>query len=373
VLCRVVDNLGDAGVAWRLARQIAEEHGGEVALWIDDPAPLARLVPGVDPARDSRICGVRVRRGPDPDAAWTSPDVVVEAFGTGLPRGWVDAMGGTARPPAWIVLEYLSAEPWVDGAHGRSSPEPRTGLPRYYWCPGFTASTGGLLREDGLLARRDAFLRDRSSRDATLAALGVGPAPGTAVVLVFCYPTPALVPLLDAWADDDLPRIALVPAGVAVDALDRFTGGRLPPPGASFERGALTVASIPFVPQHDFDTLLWSCDTAIVRGEDSFVRAQWALVPFAWQAYPQQDRAHLAKVGAFLDRWLEGAPADDALAVRRFHAALNGGDGPGLAAAWPAFDRAGVRLAPHRRAWTDRLAALPDLAGGLARFVDKLL
>src|SRR5690606_1232166 len=143
VVCKVVDNYGDAGVAWRLSRQLVHEHGQRVTLWIDDPAPLARIVAGVDPAADaSHAEGVFVRRR-RAEAPWTPGDVVVDAFGAGLPATWIDALAGAARPPVWIVLEYLSAEAWVDGAHLRASPEPRTGLERHYWCPGFTPSTGG--------------------------------------------------------------------------------------------------------------------------------------------------------------------------------------------------------------------------------------
>ena len=67
------------------------------------------------------------------------------------------------------------------------------------------------------------------------------------------------------------------------------------------------------------------------------MRAQWATIPFAWHAYPQADGAHHAKVAAFLDRHLAGAPSGRADAVRRFTEALNRDDGPGLAAAWPPF------------------------------------
>ena len=358
IVCRVVDNYGDAGVAWRLARQLAHEHGAGVTLWIDDPAPLSRLVPGVDPGQGGRVDGVVVRRGPDPGGGWVPPDVIVDAFNVGLPGAWVDAIASSPRPPAWIVLEYLSAEAWVDDAHLRASPEPRTGVARRYWCPGFTPRSGGLLRESDLLARRDAHVRERG---------------GARRVLVFCYPTLALAELLDAWAEDDVPTIALVPEGVAVDALDRYAGGQVPHPGAPLVRGALTVASIPFVPQRDFDALLWSCDAAIVRGEDSFVRAQWAAIPFAWHAYAQDADAHLAKLDAFCDRYLDGAPRDEAAAVRLFNEALNRGRGPALAAAWPGFARAASGLAAHRRAWAAALATQRDLASGLVRYVSDAL
>ncbi|HET9045379.1 MAG TPA: elongation factor P maturation arginine rhamnosyltransferase EarP, partial [Casimicrobiaceae bacterium] len=35
VFCKVVDNFGDAGVCWRLARQLVAEHDLAVTLWID--------------------------------------------------------------------------------------------------------------------------------------------------------------------------------------------------------------------------------------------------------------------------------------------------------------------------------------------------
>jgi uncharacterized repeat protein (TIGR03837 family) len=373
LVCRVVDNYGDAGVAWRLAHQLVREHAQRVTLWIDDPAPLARLVPGVDPASAaSEVDGVRIRRGPG-DARWTPGDVVIDGFGAGLPAAWIDAMAAAARPPVWIVLEYLSAEAWVDGAHLRASPEPRTGLPRHYWCPGFTAHTGGLLREAGLLERRDAFLRDPATRASTLRSVGVHALPRARIALLFCYPAPALADLLDAWAEDDTPVVALVPQGVASSAIDRWCGGRMPHPGEPVVRDALTLASIPFVAQRDFDALLWSCDLAIVRGEDSFVRAQWAAMPFAWHAYPQDAGAHLAKVDAFLARYLAGAPAEAAAAARAFTEALNRADGPGLAAAWRPFDRSRAALTAHGRDWAARLARLPDLASGLAGWVESKL
>lgn len=372
IVCRVVDNYGDAGVAWRLARQLAHEHRQRVTLWIDDFAPLALLVPGIDPTRPAEAEGVQVRRGPA-DARWTPGDVVIDAFGGGLPASWIDAMASAARPPAWAVLEYLSAEAWVDDAHLRASPEPHTGLARHYWCPGFTSATGGLLREGDLLERRDRFRRDPGAAAAVLSALGVTVPTRARVGLVFCYPTAALPDLFDAWSEGGDPVVALVPQGAAEGALDRWCGGAVPQPGAPVVRGALTLASIPFVPQREFDALLWSCDFALVRGEDSFVRAQWAALPFAWHAYPQDDGAQFAKIGAFHDRFLQGAPAEAADAVRAFNGAINRADRTALAAAWDAFDRSRATLRIHAAQWADHLAAHPDLASGLVRWVESRL
>ncbi len=63
IFCAVVDNYGDVGVAWRLARQLAREHGIGVRLWVDHLAPLARLAPQVDAATSLQtVLGVEVRR-----------------------------------------------------------------------------------------------------------------------------------------------------------------------------------------------------------------------------------------------------------------------------------------------------------------------
>src|SRR4051812_25101195 len=148
VFCRVVDNYGDAGVCWRLARQLATEHGCHVTLWIDRLATLAHFQPGVDvQASTQSVAGISIARIADDAPAPPLPDVVIEAFACGLPPLYVGAMGDASAPPLWIALEYLSAEPWVDTVHGLASPQPRLPLERYFWFPGFTHQTGGLIRE----------------------------------------------------------------------------------------------------------------------------------------------------------------------------------------------------------------------------------
>jgi uncharacterized repeat protein (TIGR03837 family) len=47
IFCRVVDNYGDIGVCWRLARQLAAEHSCQVRLWVDDIEALRRIWPGI--------------------------------------------------------------------------------------------------------------------------------------------------------------------------------------------------------------------------------------------------------------------------------------------------------------------------------------
>jgi hypothetical protein len=64
LFCKVVDNFGDIGICWRLARQLVREHGVAVTLWVDDLASFHRICPQVDAAAETQdIDGVRVRTG----------------------------------------------------------------------------------------------------------------------------------------------------------------------------------------------------------------------------------------------------------------------------------------------------------------------
>ncbi len=368
IFCKVVDNYGDVGVCWRLARQLAAEHRLEVTLAIDDLGALERMAPGVDRSRgEQQVSGVAIERWTDTMPARVAADVVIEAFGCGLPNAYATAMAKCARPPLWFVLEYLSAEAWVDRTHGLPSPHPRLPLARRFWFPGFTAASGGLLRERRLIETRDAFQRDDRLRETFWRSLAMpAPTSGELRVSLFCYSNPALPALFDAWADGEDKVTCVVPEGVAAGALDAWTGGDPPHAGHPTTRGRLTLQAVPFLPQDEYDRLLWACDANVVRGEDSFVRAQWAARPFAWQVYPQAEGAHWRKLDAFVDRYVDGLDRAAAATVRRFFGAWNGLPAAGpIEAAWVEWIGTRRQLETHGRAWAQRLRDLPDLATGL--------
>jgi uncharacterized repeat protein (TIGR03837 family) len=368
VFCRVVDNFGDAGVALRLARQLAHEHALESTFYVDDLASLARIAPGVDAGlREQRHAGVTLRHFGDVADA-PAAELVVEAFGCGLPDAYLDAMERRERAPVWINLEYLSAEDWVDGTHGLPSPPPRRALHRWFYFPGFTPRTGGLIRERGLFEARDAHRASIGSHAAVWQAAGLQALPANALtVSLFCYANRAAAHLLRHWIDGDEPVACIVPQGVATDAVTHAIG-RAPGVGSIARRGALTLAVAPFVDQAAFDARLWSCAFNFVRGEDSFVRAQWAARPFAWHIYPQAQDAHRTKLAAFVDRYAATMPRRTADALRAFQDAWNAQDGSATAAAWGPLRGELPQLARHARRWCDELARGTDLASGLVAF-----
>ncbi len=375
IFCQVIDNFGDIGVCWRLAADLAA-RGAQVRLWTDDASALAWMAP-------QGAAGVQVLPWPQQAPEGGPGDVVVEAFGCEIPAPFVATVAQAARArgraPVWVNLEYLSAEGYVERCHALPSPlasGPGAGLTRWFFYPGFTPATGGLLREPDLPARQAAF-----DRSAWRARRGI--APGALAASLFCYEPPALAQLLRQLQAQPGAHLLATP-GRAAAALraalagmaDMDAGATMREPWAAppapflnetspqpapINGISLSISYLQPCPQPAFDELLWACDLNFVRGEDSLVRALWAGQPLVWQIYPQHDGAHHAKLHAFLD-WLAAPPS-----LRRAHLAWNG-----LAAADTLAPLAPAVLAEWRAcilAARDRLYGQTDLLTQLLGFV----
>ena len=93
---------------------------------------------------------------------------------------------------------------------------------------------------------------------------------------------------------------------------------------------------LPFTDQDAYDRLLWACDLNVIRGEDSFVRAQWARKPLVWQAYRQEEGSHWPKIEAFLERYCTDLPDMATHALQSLWRSWNA-DSEETGSAWPAF------------------------------------
>ncbi|MDR7376018.1 putative repeat protein (TIGR03837 family) [Rhodoferax ferrireducens] len=336
IFCQVIDNFGDIGVCWRLSCGLAA-RGVQVRLWVDDASALAWMAPEGCP-------GVEVR-------PWTQPlelqnlqnlqpsDVWVEAFGCDIAPEFVAACVGytcaNGAKPLWINLEYLSAERYVERSHALPSllrDGPAAGRQKWFFYPGFSGKTGGLLRETNLAQRQTSFDRSAWLQDLWPRLQHGFGAPqavdGEQLVSLFCYEPPALQVWLEQLASAPRQTRLLVTAGRASRAVQALLSDENCLQRLSHLQGQLSISYLPALTQRDFDHLLWAADWNLVRGEDSLVRAIWAGKPFVWQIYPQHDAAHHVKLEAFLDM----AQAPDSL--RQFQRVWNGLE----AAALPVLD-----------------------------------
>jgi uncharacterized repeat protein (TIGR03837 family) len=367
IFCQIVDNYGDAGVCWRLARALsrlssssvnsAECDDSRIRLFCDDLNVLNVIAHG-DAVGHGATLGIEVL----PWSAAESPtilasvgDVVIEAFACHLPSAYIEAMvqktsqKASTKQPIWINLEYLTAEAWADEMHLMPSPQ-NNGLNKYFYFPGFTPKTGGVL-----LGNWDEVTSNSLNIPLSLSSAFDSCRSRSKKVSVFNYKQAPL----DAWLDS-LHQAALA-HGELVDVFlcaDQNVSAATQKAFA-LANSAVKLIQLPFIPQEDYDYLLSVCDINLVRGEDSFVRAQWAGKPFIWDIYPQSDLAHEVKLNAFLERYFETASAQlrsTGVSAMKWASAADW---------WPHL----TAWTKHSEDWREKLMGLGHLEGKILDFV----
>jgi uncharacterized repeat protein (TIGR03837 family) len=368
IFCRVIDNYGDIGVCWRLARQLANEYPAQVRLWVDELDALIKIWPSAIDTNQQLLEKVDVCIWHETFDETVKPaDGVIEAFACNLPDSYLAAMKRKATPPYWFNLEYLSAEDWVEGCHGLFSMHPQLGLKKMFFFPGFTTKTGGLLREASLLKERDQFLVNPANRIGFLKGLDVKPAENELIVSLFGYENTAIAPLLNTWIQSPTPILCLVPVSKVLPVINSHIG-KILNVGDEFVQGGLRLKVIPFLTQNDYDRLLWACDINFVRGEDSFVRAQWAAKPFIWHIYPQDDDIHMLKLNAFLQHYSKGLTPILQSSVTALWQQWNLGLDCGKS--WSTCIEDLQNWQQHSQNWSESLSSLGDVVSNMVHCCD---
>lgn len=341
IFCNVIDNWGDIGVCWRLAQQLSQ-RGITVRLWIDDENALSWM-------RSPTDFPVQIVHWSHNPPAILPGQAFIEAFGCHAPDNFLQAAADQTQqhtPPVWVNLEYLSAQHHIDRLHGLPSLQqfgPAKGLTRWFFYPGFTPKTGGLLRESDLDEQQKNFHAEHWLQQTSIPIIA-----GAQRISLFCYPNQALPQLLQQWVQNPTPIHLLATPGHTSEQINAIN---LPQSKTSnicntTHHHSLSITRLPYLTQKDFDHLLWSCDLNIVRGEDSWIRALRAKKPLIWQPYIQEDDEHLNKLEAFM-ALIPNAPQ-----------------------AWQQFQRDwSLQKTPH---WHELSATLPQTAAALAQWHHQL-
>ena len=287
VLCKVVDNFGDIGTAWRLCRRLAKiQSTYKICLVVDDmdafslitgtaTATFAKqnvckhasacdqstIIDGIEifPWDDSRLC----------HDVFSSNDgerlqIILELFQCGRPD-WMEQIlfeEKLNRTVQIIMIDYLTAEKYAEGFHCLQSLTRSAKVQKVNFMPGFTECTGGLVIDDEWM-ELPPYNKD-------------GP------VLEFTYKTKCAY---------------------------------------------LNNQKLPFMPQTEWDKMMKQCSALFVRGEESMSRACLSGIPFVWQAYPQSEEYQLVKVRALLERMRPHFAPQDFEIVEKAWLAING-EGP---------------------------------------------
>jgi len=368
IFCKVVDNFGDIGVCWRLAKQLNMEHGIDISLWIDDLNVAKQLIPALDTAKRTQLIDNITISAWDVNTSFEqAADAVIEAFGCELPESYLALM----QPDnIWINLEYLSAEPWVEGFHARHSKH--GSLTRHFFFPGFTQATGGLLREHDVVENNRNIASGKQQQADFFRQLSLNPDENSAALKIslFSYPHAPINDLLAAMADSATEISCYVPATSILPGIAKFFGKESIAAGEHLRHNNLSLHVLPFLSQADYDKLLASCDINFVRGEDSWIRAIWAGRPFIWQPYRQTEDTHLVKLKAFLDVFYSGCAEAAKQAVIAMHNAW--ASEQTSASTWQDYLGNISAVKTFTAQQTGALASQPDLATNLVIYIEKL-
>lgn len=285
ILCKVVDNFGDIGVAWRTARRFKEINSRlNVNLIVDGLSSFFKIENSVNPEENFQIIKkIRVFDWNAYDFCYNSFSIndgeklsfIIECFQCGRPD-WMekilfeDKLNRTARV---LMIDYLTAEKYAEDFHKLPSLTRSAKVQKINFMPGFTKKTGGLIIE-----KKWKKLPKRNKNGA---------------VLFFVY-------------EKDWDGIAKSVAESSTCKIIAADGAGFDSVEKSFKKSLnnddfnLRFEKAPFCNQKEWDFLLKSCSFLFIRGEESLSRACLSGIPFVWHAYVQTEEYQLVKVNALL-------------------------------------------------------------------------
>ena len=350
ILCKVVDNFGDIGFVYRLAKNLVQLNPQrEIRIAVDNLAAFNKIESRVDPALAEQVLEVacadsllvqegagkagnegkpksagRLRIFDATNAAvcareWTKKParVILECFQCGRPD-WLETLLFDGVTRALIInIDYLTAEDYAEEFHRLKSGTRSPLVRKVNFMPGFTAKTGGLILDAA--AETASKPKSAPATENGFIAKTAGPQ-----ILMFSYPKD-FAPIIRAILRWNKAAQVNLAQGAGKESFLAANENCL----QGQKAGGLFVRELPFLSQEEWDKNLYAQDILFVRGEDSLTRACLSGKPFVWQAYLQDDNYQLVKVRALLERMrLHFAPEDFA-ALENFWLLYNGAESSG--------------------------------------------
>ena len=111
IFCEVIDNYGDVGVAYRLARELYKKWNKKIRFVVNQLEEINLIRKDKD--------DIEIILFEDVDKILEPADLIIETFGCNIPKSYMDKALENSK--LIINLEYFSAEDWVDDFHLQES------------------------------------------------------------------------------------------------------------------------------------------------------------------------------------------------------------------------------------------------------------
>lgn len=356
ILCKVVDNFGDIGFVYRLARAISDlEKKAKIRIVADNLKSFSLLCPEIDPSKDEqtangwkifswnaeKTCLEHFRKNP--------PKIILECFQCGRPE-WLENLLFAEKIPniaRIIMIDYLTAEPYAETFHKLKSLTRSARVQKVNFMPGFTGKTGGLVLDKPFISA----LKNRTAENTENPG-----EPFSFNVLFFGYPrdySPVIAALQKFSRENKKNLNVLLAKGAGFESFCSSYKN-----AAQNEKDLFALKELPFLSQIEWDALLAKTPLLFIRGEDSLSRACLCGVPFVWHAYPQSEEYQLVKVNALLERMSVHFSPEDFKAVED---------------CWRLYNTTGAPQKSVENALNNFLQSYEKLRGGFKDFSNSLL
>ena len=280
IFCQVIDNYGDVGVAYRLAREFKRVYPNKKLRFVINQIEELNLI------RKSEDIEIILYK--DISKIENSADLIIESFGCEIPKEYMDKALKNAK--LIINLEYFSAEKWVDDFHLQES-FLGGNLKKYFFIPGLSEKSGGILLDNEFLERKK---KVEANKEYYLEKFGIKEKYDL-IGSVFSYEK-NFDSLIEELKKLNKKVILLILSEKTQKNFIKYFDN-----GNNYDK--IKFVKLPFFTYDKYEELLALCDFNLVRGEDSFVRALLLGKPFLWHIYPQDENTHIKKLESFLEKY----------------------------------------------------------------------
>ena len=280
IFCEVIDNYGDVGVAYRLAREFKRIYPHKRLRFFINKTEEINLI---KKSNDIEIIAYK-----DIFKVENSADLIIETFACEIPKEYMDKALRSSK--LIINLEYFSAEDWVDDFHLQESFLGGS-LKKYFFIPGLSKKSGGILLDNEFLERKKQV---EENREYYLEKFKIKEKYDL-IGSVFSYEKNFDSLINELKKLDKKVLLLILSEKTQKNFIKYFDNSN------NYDK--IKAVKLPFFTYDKYEELLSLCDFNLVRGEDSFVRALLLGKPFLWHIYPQKENIHIQKLNSFLEKY----------------------------------------------------------------------
>lgn len=318
IFCEIIDNFGDIGVVYRVAKELKKIYNNQVKIRvilnrIDEFLSINPSAKNLEIQEIDDICYCTYEYIKKNMCTFSTANVIIEAFGCTIPEEYMNVAYNNSD--LILNLEYLSAEDWVEDFHLQESILGKGKLRKFFFMPGFTEKTGGIIT-DSLYLDRITKVKNNLSEYRKKYLKNIDNYDNKLIGTVFTYEK-NFTPLMRDLKKLDR-EVALLAMGEKTQESFKefFKKKFVEKLGNIYKYGKIEIEFYDFLSQEEYEELINVVDFNFVRGEDSFIRAVLTGKPYLWHIYCQKEFIHMDKLQGFLDKsraQIQGQIAEDIL------------------------------------------------------------